>query len=189
MNARRVYLDHNASAPLRAAARTAMLSALDQVGNPSAGHAEGRAVRALVEEARRQVGALVGANPQGVTFTASATEAANLVLSPGLSIGGRTADRLLIGATEHPCVLRGHRFPSVEIVPVTSEGVLNLDALAKAVRSGGGPAILALQAANNETGVLQPVRAAAQIVHAEGGTRGLRCRTGGGPGALRDRRT
>ena len=169
MNARRVYLDHNASAPLRAAARAAVLSALDRVGNPSSGHTEGRAIRATVEEARRQVAALVAADPASVTFTASATEAANLVLTPGLTVGGRRAVRLLAGATEHPCVLRGHRFPSAELVPVTSEGVLDLDKLERAVLSGDGPVMLALQAANNESGVLQPVLEAAQIVHTQGG--------------------
>lgn len=170
MTPTRVYLDHNASAPLRPAARAAMVAALDCTGNPSSGHAEGRAVRAIVEGARRQVAALAGADPQNVFFMSSATEAANLVLTPDLAPGGRTkAVRLLAGATEHPCVLRGHRFETVDTIPVGRDGVVDLEALASAVRAIEGPVMLALQAANNETGVLQPVRAAAEIVHAAGG--------------------
>lgn len=169
MSASRLYLDHNASAPLRPAAREAMLAALDRTGNPSSGHAEGRAVRAIVEGARRQVAALVAADPANVIFTASATEAANLVLTLGLKTGGRSAVRLLAGATEHPCVLRGHRFEAVDPVPVGHDGVIDLAALSSAVQAAPGPVMLALQAANNESGVLQPVRAAAEIVHAAGG--------------------
>lgn len=169
MSASRLYLDHNASAPLRPAARDAMLAALDRTGNPSSGHAEGRAVRAIVEEARRQVAGLVGAKPASVVFTASATEAANLVLTPGFKTGGRAAVRLLAGTTEHPCVLRGHRFDAFDTVSVGHDGVIDLDALSALVRTSRGPVLLALQAANNESGVLQPVRAAAEIVHAAGG--------------------
>lgn len=169
MTASRLYLDHNASAPLRPAARDAMLAALDRTGNPSSGHAEGRSVRAIVEAARRQVAGFVGADPASVVFTASATEAANLVLTPGLKTGGRSAVRLLAGATEHPCVLRGHRFEALETVPVGHDGVIDLEALSAVVRAAPGPVMLALQAANNESGVLQPVRATADIVHAAGG--------------------
>lgn len=169
MSASRLYLDHNASAPLRPAARDAMLAALDHTGNPSSGHAEGRAVRSIVEGARRQVAALAGAEPANVIFTASATEAANLVLTPGMKTGGRSAARLLVGATEHPCVLRGHRFEALEPIPVGHDGVIDLAALSAAIHAAPGPVMLALQAANNESGVLQPVRAAAAIVHAAGG--------------------
>lgn len=169
MSARRLYLDHNASAPLRPAARDAMLAALDCTGNPSSGHAEGRAVRTVVEGARRQVAALVGADPAGVVFTASATEAANLVLTPGLKVAGRAIVRLLAGTTEHPCVLHGHRFEAPETVPVDRDGVIDLKMLAEAVRTAASPVMLALQVANNESGVLQPVRAAADIVHGAGG--------------------
>ncbi len=84
----RFYLDYNATAPLRPEARAAMLAALDRVGNPSSIHFEGRAARALVEEARREVAALAGASPRDVVFTASGTEAANLALAPGVSAPG-----------------------------------------------------------------------------------------------------
>ena len=166
----RVYLDYNASAPLRPAARDAMLIAMDLPGNASSVHGEGRAVRALIETARRQVAALVGANPRGVVFTSSATEAAALVLTPSLVVGGKAQRTgLLLGATEHACVLAGHRFGEAQTVPVHRTGLINLEALAGAVASAGEAPMVALQAANNETGVLQPLREAAQIIHAAGG--------------------
>ena len=169
MPASRLYLDHNASSPLRPQARAAVLAALDLPGNASSVHGEGRAVRAVIENARRQVAALVGADLRGVVFTASATEAANLVLTPSLAVTGRASpQRLLIGATEHACVRVGHRFREAESLPVDGDGRIDLDALGAALEAGGS-AMVALQAANNETGVLQPIREAARMVHAAGG--------------------
>ena len=165
----RVYLDHNATAPLRPEARAAALSALDAAANPSSVHAEGRRARAIVEAARCEVAALVG--PEGVVFTSGATEAANLALSPDLSAAGRPGfDRLLVSATEHAAVLRGHRFPAtaVTVLPVDSDGRLDLVALRDALAEGGR-AIVAVQAANGETGVLQDVPAVAEIVRRHGG--------------------
>jgi cysteine desulfurase len=167
----RIYLDYNATAPLRAEARQAMLAAFDLCGNPSSIHAEGRAARAVVESARRDVAALAGAPAREVTFTASGTEAANLALAPGLSAPGvAPLRRLIVSATEHPCALAGHRFAAqaVEIAPATPDGRVDLDALRRRVEAGP-PALVALQAANNETGVLQPVAEAAEIVHSGGG--------------------
>jgi cysteine desulfurase len=165
----RSYLDYNATAPLRPQARAAMISALDQTGNPSSIHFEGRASRALVEEARRQVAALAGASSRDVVFTASGTEAANLALAPGVSApGAGPLGRLIVSAVEHPCVLGGHRFPTAEIAPVGPDGRLDLEALAR-ILDGGAPALVALQGANNETGALQPVAEAAEIVHARAG--------------------
>lgn len=167
----RHYLDYNATAPLRPEARQAMLAALDLPGNPSSIHAEGRAARALVEEARREVAALAGASARETTFAASGTEAVNFALQPGLAAPGvAPLRRLVLGATEHPCALSGHRFPAeaAEIAPVRADGRLDLEALA-ALLDDGPPALVALQAANNETGVIQPVAAAAEIVHARGG--------------------
>lgn len=167
----RVYLDHNATAPLRPEARDAALRAMACASNPSSVHAEGRRARATVERARAAVAALVGAAPEGVVFTSGATEAAHLALSPDLGRDGRTGfERLLVSATEHAAVLRGHRFPpgAVTLLPVCPDGRLDLPALDAALGSGG-PAVVALQAANNETGVLQPVAAVADRVHAHGG--------------------
>ena len=151
-----------------------MFLASDMPGNASSIHAEGRAARAVVEAARAQVAAFVGAPTSGVVFTSGATEALNLALTPHLESGGARAafDLLLIGAGEHTAALAGHRFDAqrVEIVPLTESGDLDLEAL-DAVLAGCGKArvMLALQAANNETGVIQPVAAAAERIHALGG--------------------
>ncbi len=127
-----------------------------------------------MERARTQVAAILGVAAERVVFTSGATEAANLVLSPELS--GRTARqgtrRILVGAVEHAAVRQGHRFAenATTVLPVQANGVLRLDALAVALAAdGGSPALLALQAANSETGVIQPVREAADLVHKAGG--------------------
>jgi cysteine desulfurase len=170
----RVYLDDNATAPLRPCAREAMLAAFDTLGNPSSIHAEGRAARALLEAARATLAEGVGTVPRNLVFTSGATEAANLALTPHIQLGGDTApfDALLIGGGEHPCVLSGHRFPpgATEILPLDAEGRLSLPALDAALAARAGQrVVLALQAANNETGVVQPVAEAAARVHAAGG--------------------
>jgi cysteine desulfurase len=167
----RVYLDFNATAPLRPQARQACIAALGLIGNASSIHAEGRAARAAIEAARADVAALAGSAARFVTFTASGTEAANMALSPAATIAGAPVERLLISAGEHACVLKGHRFPAdrVEIAPLTPDGLIDLAALEAILARPGGPAMLALQAANNETGIIQPVAAAAALVHKFGG--------------------
>jgi len=119
----RAYFDWNATAPLRDEARSAMVTALDLAGNASSVHAEGRAARRLVEDARAQVAVLVGAEPRNVTFTSGATEANTLALTPALDLNGRKAlrDRLYVSAVEHPSVRRGGRFPP-EMVEQRAKG-------------------------------------------------------------------
>src|SRR6185312_17213937 len=109
--AERLYFDWNATAPLRKEARAAISAALELTGNASSVHAEGRAVRQLVEEARARVAALVGAEPRNVTFTSGATEANTLALTPMIDVGGRKEprDRLFVSAVEHPSVRAGGR--------------------------------------------------------------------------------
>jgi cysteine desulfurase len=170
----RAYLDHNATSPLRPEAWAAMLAALETLGNPSSVHAEGRAARALLETARAKIAAGLGTAPGTLVFTSGATEAANLVLTPALQTapGAPPFDALLVSAGEHAAALQGHRFPSgaVETIPLTSAGEMSRSALAEALRRRSGQKImLALQAANNETGVVQPVREAADMVHAADG--------------------
>ncbi|MBV8851147.1 MAG: cysteine desulfurase [Methylobacteriaceae bacterium] len=170
----RSYLDFNATAPLRPDARLAMVTALDCVGNASSVHHEGREARALVEAARRDVGTLAGVSAGGVVFTAGGTEAANLVLTPSLRVGRelRNFDLLLVSAGEHPCVLQGHRFPAehVIVLPLKPNGRVDLTALDRALDGNAGKRpLLALQAANNETGVIQPVSDAAAKVRSAGG--------------------
>jgi cysteine desulfurase len=161
----RAYLDWNATAPLRPQARAATVEALDAIGNPSSVHAEGREARAIVEAARERVAMLVGAEPRHVVFTASGTEANMLALSP--QTGGRW-QRLLVSAIEHPSVRSGGRFPAVEEVAVAAAGVVDLADLAKRLAEGP-PALVSIMLANNETGVVQPVKEAARLVRETGG--------------------
>jgi cysteine desulfurase len=168
----RTYLDYNATAPLRPEAREAALAAMTTTGNPSSIHAEGRLARGLIEDARVDVARLAGVAFRCVTFVSGGTEAVNCALNPffGVGVGGAPLDRLLLNGGEHLCVLSGHRFPAatVEIAPLAVDGRIDLDWLDSAVRRPGR-VLLALQGANNETGVIQPVAEAAAMVHAAGG--------------------
>jgi cysteine desulfurase len=168
---RRVYLDWNATTPLRAEARDAMLAAYELIGNPSSVHAEGREARRLVEDARAALAAAVGALPRNVVFTSAGTEANALALSPGLrGQSGGPVERLLASAVEHASVLAGGRFPPdrIGLIRVTRSGVIDLDHLETLL--GEGPrALVSIMAANNETGAIQPVAEAARIVHEAGG--------------------
>ncbi len=172
----RTYLDWNATAPLSDAARCAMLDAYLLPGNASSVHAEGRAARAGLDRARRQVAALVGADPQHVTFTSGATEAANLVLTPDYRMGRSllAIGHLYVSAIEHPAVREGGRFAvhQVSEIAVTSKGVVDLSALEKALAehdAAKGLPMVAVMLVNNETGVIQPVADVAKLVHARGG--------------------
>jgi cysteine desulfurase len=166
----RAYLDWNATAPLRPSARAALIEALDQWGNPSSVHAEGRVARQIIERARAQVAALVGADPGQVIFTSGATEANAMALSPGWSRPGRPApERLLVSAVEHPSVLGGGGFgrARTQTVAVDADGVVAREALRASL--GGMPAMVSVMLANNETGVAQPIHEIAEIVHEAGG--------------------
>ena len=167
----RVYLDWNATTPLRPEAKAAMAAAWDISGNPSSVHAEGRQARRLVEEARASIAAAVGGRPQDVIFSSGGTEANALALTPGLRRGaGQPAERLLVSAIEHASVLSGGRFPAETIatIKVTPSGVVDLGHL-RALLHDGPPALVSVMLANNETGAIQPVAEVAEIVHAAGG--------------------
>jgi cysteine desulfurase len=168
----RAYFDWNATAPLREEARAAMAAALELTGNASSVHAEGRAARQVIENAREQVARLVGAAAKNVTFTSGATEANMLALTPAIAMGGAKAlrDKLFISAIEHPSVRSGGRFAAdaVEELPVTGDGVVDLHALKSALARAEHP-LVSVMLANNETGVVQPIREIAEIVHAANG--------------------
>lgn len=172
----RIYFDANAGAPLLAEVRAAVVEALDGAANASSVHAEGRRARAIVEDARAEVAAAVGAKPDNVIFTSGATEAAALALTPRI-VARRTpapASRLYLGATEHPCVLAGGRFPpdAITRLPVETSGVIDLGALERAYSAHdrtAGPPYLALMLANNESGIIHPVAEAARIAKMHGG--------------------
>ncbi|TPN88327.1 cysteine desulfurase [Mesorhizobium sp. CU2] len=175
MAATRAYLDYNASAPLLAEARTAMVGALE-AANASSVHSEGRAARRLVEDARRDVARLVNARPEHVVFASGATEAASTLLTPDWEMGRGTVrmSHLYVSAADHPCILGGGRFPPAQVtkIGVDCNGIADLDALAAALAShdkAAGLPLVAMHAANNETGVIQPIERIAAIVKAAGG--------------------
>lgn len=172
----RVYLDHNATSPLRPAALQAMAAVLVETGNASSVHKEGQTARARVEQARAQVAKLVAADPRAVVFTSGATEAITLALSPELELSGHAVrcDVLLISAVEHPAVRAGGRFTPerIETIPVDRAGLVDLAALEIMLtrhRNGGRRAFVSVMAANNETGVIQPMHEIAEHVHAVDG--------------------
>ncbi|HYB05394.1 MAG TPA: cysteine desulfurase family protein [Methyloceanibacter sp.] len=166
----RSYLDYNATAPLRPEVREAIVAALDAYGNPSSVHAEGREARALIESARAKVAALASARAEDVIFTSGGSEANALALAAQAG----EAWHCYISTVEHPSVLVGGRFcrESTTRIPVSSDGVIDLDVLAAKLAKhhvGGRRPFVSLMAANNETGAIQPVAVAAEIVHAAGG--------------------
>jgi cysteine desulfurase len=165
----RIYFDHNATSPLRPEARQAFLDALE-AGNASSVHAEGRAARHLIESAREKLAATLGSKTAHVVFVSGATEAANMALRP--KTGPQDSQKLLTGGGEHPCVLAGHGFltEQVESVRLDPRGRLDLaDLREKLAGAENRRPMLALQAVNNETGVIQPLAEAAELVHASGG--------------------
>lgn len=156
----RVYLDHNATTPLRAEARGAMIAAMDVVGNPSSVHGEGRAAKGLVERARAQVGALVGVEAAEVVFCGSATEAAAQVLA--MEWG-----RVFWSGVEHDCIAT-HEGACWQRLALDEGGVL-APVLAEDMASGHGD-LIAVQLANSETGVLQSGFSAFEAAGACGAT-------------------
>ena len=167
----RVYLDWNATTPLRSEARQAMAAAWEISGNPSSVHTEGRQARRLVEDARAGVAAAVAAKPQDVVFCSGGTEANALALTPGLRRGtGQPVERLLVSAIEHASVLAGGRFAAEAIgtIAVTGAGLVDLSHL-RALLADRAPALVSVMLANNETGAVQPVSEIAEVVHEAGG--------------------
>src|SRR5882724_11259869 len=167
----RVYLDWNATTPLRNEAREAMAAALDLCGNPSSVHAEGRQARKLVEDARAIVAGGVGALTRNVVFTSGGTEANALALRSGLKRGSNPpVERLVVSAIEHASVLAGGQFAAAAVgtAGVNRSGLVDLDQL-RAALADGPPALVSVMLANNETGAVQPVAEVAEIVHVAGG--------------------
>jgi cysteine desulfurase len=158
---RPVYLDYNATAPLKPEVIEVMAAALTEFGNASSVHRFGRLARRAVEAAREDVAGLVGASPARVVFTSGGTEANNLALAAA-GIGRR----ILVSAVEHDSILQAA--PGAEVIPVDSNGRVDLTALEAMLVRDGRPALVCIMLANNETGVIQPVARAAEIAHAHG---------------------
>jgi len=169
-----IYLDHNATAPVKPAVAEAVSAALGVCGNPSSAHGAGRTARRLVEDGREAVAALVGAKAERVVFTAGGTEANNLALRGS----GRT--RILAGATEHPSVLKA--VDGVEVIPVHRDGRLDLDALDSLLSKKGAPSLVSVMLANNETGVIHPVAEVASIAKRHGAL--VHCDAAQAPGRI-----
>lgn len=178
MNRIRCYFDHNASSPLRPEAREALTAALLLLGNASSVHAEGRAARGTIEDAREQVARLVGADVAQVVLTSGGTEANVLALSPGWL--GKLPDHdparghLFTSAIEHLSVYQGGGFAPERMsrLPVTVNGVVDLEAARELIEGHAGtgvPFMVSVMSANNETGAIQPVAALGEIVRGAGG--------------------
>jgi cysteine desulfurase len=170
----RHFLDHNAGAPLLPAARARMIEVLDLAGNPSSVHAEGRAARAVVEQARAEIAALCDTRPDRVLFTSGGSESNAWMLhqARGHQARGRQAGAgpLAVSAVEHDSVLAAA--PDAPRIPVDDQGVVHPHAVAAVLDrlpDGGAGALVAVMAVNNETGVIQPVAEIAALVHARGG--------------------
>jgi cysteine desulfurase len=150
-----IYLDYNATAPLRPVVKEAIRDAMDSVGNPSSIHGAGRAARRLIETARHSLADLIQCDPTFVTFTSGATEANNTVLTQV------PVERILVSAIEHPSIwetaeaLRGRI--EIGIIPVTADGRVDLAALETLLAADRRPALVSVMLANNETGVIQPL--------------------------------
>ncbi len=163
MSKETIYLDYNATAPVKPSVRAVMTHALSQTGNPSSIHGFGRAMRKDVERAREQVAAMVNAPPINVTFTSGATEANNTV------IYGTSATRILISAIEHPSIYDvAQEVKNIELIPVTPDGVLDLDWLQKALATDPQPTLISVMMVNNETGVIQPIQEIVALAKAHG---------------------
>jgi cysteine desulfurase len=157
------YLDYNATAPLRPEAIAVMQELLRLPLNASSVHAAGRQAKGIIEDARRVIAECIGAFANEVVFTASGTEANNWALHA--SEGGP----VIVSAIEHSSVLKPARAAShFSLIPVTSDGVIDIGQLER-ILPRQGPFLVSLMLANNETGVIQPMREAADIVHARGG--------------------
>ena len=172
----RVYLDYNATCLPRPSAKEAVAAAMLAPANASSVHTEGRSARAIVEDARHHLALLINAERDALFFTSGATESNATALVPELELEGKPVrcDVLLLSDVEHPAVRAGGGFKEsqIEYVPVDANGVIRLDALEAALakhNKAGRRALVSVMAANNETGVLQPLRDVADRVHAVGG--------------------
>lgn len=163
---RGIYMDWNATAPLRPTALAAMSAALHEAGNPSSVHAHGRRARAWIDQAREEVAALVGGRSALVIFTSGGTEANNLALN------SRGARPLIISAIEHESVLKPARLAGAQVARVGRAGEIDVAHLSylidKAAETTGKPAFISVMLANNETGVMQPVAEIARIARSKG---------------------
>jgi cysteine desulfurase len=148
----RTYLDHNATSPLRESVKQAMRAAMDVEGNASSVHREGRLARKLLDDSREAIAGALGVLAPMIVFTSGGSEANNM------AIRNAPVERILVSAIEHPAVIEAAKAVNkpAEFIPVTSQGIVDLEALAKMLE--GPKALVSVMLANNETGVIQPIR-------------------------------
>lgn len=174
---RSIYLDHNATTPLHPGVKRAIIDSLEVYGNPSSIHSDGRKARALVEEARSSVAALINAEPREIMFVGSGSEGNNTVLSTVSCKGAQCSlhpsagSALVTSVIEHPCILETsscleNRGVSVKKVAVDSYGLVKMDQLEEAVTED--TSIVSLMMVNNETGAIQNIEKAIEIAHGAG---------------------
>jgi len=166
-----IYLDFNAGAPMRTSVRESMIEALDDTGNASSVHSHGRRARGRIEAAREDVARLCGVRARAVTFVSGGTEANVMALTPVWQDQGAPVylDKLFMSAVEHPSVMTGGRFPVADqaVVPVDTNGVILPEALKQVVKDAD-PSLISVMAANNETGVIQPLAEIGAIAQEHG---------------------
>ncbi|WP_039758639.1 cysteine desulfurase family protein [Bartonella queenslandensis] len=174
---KRRYFDHNATTPLKKMARMTLLESLEIFGNPSSVHKEGRAAKILLQKARRQIAEKLKTDPDNIVFTSGASEAAMTLLTPFYTMGNAKVQfsHLYLGATEHPSVAEGGRFARelISVIAVDQDGLIQQDKLVLLLRAHDktkGLPLVAIQAANSETGVIQPLKEITAIVRDLGGT-------------------
>jgi cysteine desulfurase len=158
----RSYLDHNATSPLRPSVKEAMRVAMDVDGNASSVHREGRHARKLLDDSREAIARSIGVLAPMISFTSGGSEANNF------AIKSAPVERLLLSAIEHPAAIEAAKavHKPAEFIPVTPQGVVDLDALAKLLE--GPKALVSVMLANNETGVIQPIREIVELAQAHG---------------------
>lgn len=156
----RLYLDHNATTPMKPGARDAMLDVMESPSNPSSVHKYGREARRVIEDAREQVARLLNTGTEGIVFTSGATEANNQALRCA------PVERVLVSAIEHPSVLKARE--DAEIIPVDENGIVKIDELDKMLAADDRPALVSVMLVNNETGVIQDVTAVVEIAKKHG---------------------
>jgi len=159
-----IYLDYNATTPIRQSVITAVAEAMAVSGNPSSVHRAGRGARAMVEKARAQVAGLVGARARDVTFCSGGTEASNTV------IRGAGAASLIISVIEHDCVRAAAAATGLPVfeIPVDGDGVVDLTVLEHLLKKAPKPALVSVMMANNEMGAIQPITDIATLARENG---------------------
>jgi len=166
-----IYVDHAATTPMSPAAISAISDQMQKLGNPSSLHSHGRAARKALEDAREAIASQIDCLPSEVIFTASGTEANNIALK-GMYWNGVKSGKnvVVISAVEHHAILdpahwlQTHEGAEVITIPVTQDGVINLDVLREVVTTRKSEiSVISIMHSNNETGVLQPIAEVVQI--------------------------